>query len=209
MGHFLTFISAALTAAALFTGHANAVNNGTTPMQLRLAYAGPTGMVVSWNTYSKLEQPTVRYGLSPWALTNTASSDVSITYNTSTTYNNHVKITGLEPNTLYYYQPQNSNSSTPYTFRTSRPAGDGTPYSIAVAVDMGLMGPDGLTTHVGKGASHPLGPNDNNTIQSLQEQGKDTEFLWHRKSRHDIAYGRKPLTDMLVQLVISRTRTTG
>ncbi|KAL2012586.1 hypothetical protein VTN00DRAFT_111 [Thermoascus crustaceus] len=185
MGHFLTFVSAALTTAALFTDHVNAANNGTTPMQLRLAYAGPTGMVVSWNTYSKLERPTVRYGLAPWALTNTASSDVSITYNTSTTYNNHVKITNLAPNTLYYYQPQHSNSSTLYSFKTSRPAGDGTPYSIAVAVDMGLMGPDGLTTHVGKGASHPLGPHDNNTIQSLQEQGKDTEFLWHPG---DIAY---------------------
>lgn len=183
MGHFSTFVSAGLTAAALFTNPANAADNGTTPMQLRLAYAGPTGMVVSWNTYSKLERPTVRYGRTPWALTHSASSNISITYPTSTTYNNHVKITGLEPNTLYYYLPEHSNSSTPYTFRTSRPAGDGTPYSIAVVVDLGLVGPDGLTTHVGKGAANPLGPHDNNTIQSLQEQGKDTEFLWHRKSR--------------------------
>lgn len=77
-------------------------------MQLRLAYAGPTGMVVSWNTYSKLERPTVRYGRTPWALTHSASSNISITYPTSTTYNNHVKITGLEPNTLYYYLDRKS-----------------------------------------------------------------------------------------------------
>jgi len=36
--------------------------NGTTPMQIRLAYAGPTGMMVSWNTYEKLANPTVYYG---------------------------------------------------------------------------------------------------------------------------------------------------
>ncbi len=39
-----------------------AAPNGTTPMQIRLAYAGPTGMMVSWNTYEKLTNPTVYYG---------------------------------------------------------------------------------------------------------------------------------------------------
>lgn len=153
-----------------------------TPMQVRLAYASDTGMVVSWNTYEKLDHPTVRYGRIPEALHERASSDVSVTYPTSTTYNNHVKITDLEPNTLYYYQPVPSNEKSLYSFKTSRPAGDLSSYSIAVAVDLGLMGPDGLTTHVGNGAANPLGPHDKNTIQSIEAVLEDIEFLWHRKS---------------------------
>ncbi|KKA25173.1 hypothetical protein T310_0764 [Rasamsonia emersonii CBS 393.64] len=180
-----SLITASLTAAAVLLNPALAASNDTTPMQIRLAYAGSTGMVVSWNTYSKLDRPTVRYGLTPWALTKTASSNVSVTYPTSTTYNNHVTITGLEPDTVYYYQPQNSNSSVPYSFKTSRVPGDHTPYTIAVAVDLGLMGPDGLTTHVGNGASNPLGPNDTNTIQSIEQNLDDIDFLWHPG---DIAY---------------------
>jgi hypothetical protein len=133
-------------------------------MQIRLAYAGDTGMTVSWNTFSQLSHPSVRYGRHPKLLTEVAFSDVSITYKTSTTYNNHVKITGLEPNTLYYYQPVNSNATAPYSFKTSRLAGDEEPFTVAVAADMGLMGPDGLTTHVGNGAGHPLKPGDTNTI---------------------------------------------
>ncbi|KAJ6003977.1 hypothetical protein N7522_005622 [Penicillium canescens] len=186
MDRVVTLVSAALTASTLFADLVSASGqNGTIPMQLRLAYAGSTGMVVSWNTYSQLSLPTVRYGRDPEHLNRVASSNVSVTYPTSTTYNNHVSIADLKPNTLYYYQPYDSNSSVPYTFKTSRHAGDKTPYSIAVAIDMGLMGPRGLTTTVGAGAGHPLGPNDNNTMQSLQAQGADTDFLWHPG---DIAY---------------------
>jgi hypothetical protein len=165
------------------TGQAEAQANGssaTIPMQVRLAYAGSTGMMVSWNTYSKLPNPTVSYGLTP-SLNLSASSNVSVTYNTSTTYNNHVKITGLKPGTLYYYQPQYSNVSTPYTFQTSMAAGDATPFSIAVVVDLGVMGTGGLSTTVGAGAHSPLTPGENNTIQSLAAVS-DYSFLWHRKS---------------------------
>lgn len=115
-------------------------SNDTTPMQLRVAYAGPTGMQVSWNTFAQLSQPTVYYGLSSSSLSQHASSNISITYPTSTTYNNRVKITGLQPDTMYYFLPQSSNSSTPLSFKTSRAAGDTTPYTIAVVVDMGTMG---------------------------------------------------------------------
>lgn len=175
-------VSAALTAALVYAIPAAADSNGTLPMQLRLAYAGETGMMVSWNTYSKLRTPAVRYGRHPSHLDMIASSDVSVTYQTSLTYNNHVSLQGLEPGTVYYYLPQHSNVTKPYSFKTSRARGDHTPYSVAVAVDLGVMGPDGLTTHVGKGAANPLGPHDNNTMQSLQAQGADTDFLWHRMS---------------------------
>jgi hypothetical protein len=110
--------------------------------------------------------------------------------------NNHVSIAGLEADTLYYYLPQHSNATTPYTFKTSRQAGDQTPYTVAVAIDMGLMGAMGLTTSVGQGAHNPLGANDNNTIQSLLAQGVNTDFLWHRKSSHSNVYGSKDLTSL-------------
>ncbi|KAK0347960.1 hypothetical protein LTR91_005841 [Friedmanniomyces endolithicus] len=159
--------------------------NGTTPMQIRLAYAGPTGMMVSWNTYEKLANPTVYYGSEQNGLTHSASSDVSVTYQTSTTYNNHVKISGLRPNTKYFYNLEDTNTTTPYSFSTPRVAGDHTPYVTAVVVDLGTMGRDGLTTFVGKGAANPLAPGETNTIQSLQNFQDQYEFLMHDG---DIAY---------------------
>ncbi|KAF8717619.1 hypothetical protein AX14_012095 [Amanita brunnescens Koide BX004] len=181
------FLAAGWAVVAFLPFPVSAATDGSSvvPMQLRLAYAGPTGMVVSWNTYSHLSRPTIRYGRSPRALEHTASSSVSVTYPTSTTFNNHVKITGLQPNTRYYYLPEHSNTSVPYTFTTSRVAGDHTPYRVAYVADLGLMGPDGLTTHVGTGAANPLGPNDKNTVQSLEQNVPQFDFLWHAG---DIAY---------------------
>lgn len=179
----VSFLAASWAVVALLLFSANA-NPSVVPMQVRLAYAGPTGMVVSWNTFSHLSHPTVRYGRSPKALDHTASSSVSVTYPTSTTFNNHVKITGLEPNTLYYYMPDHSKTKVPYKFRTSRRAGDNDPYTVAYVADMGLMGPDGLTTHVGTGAANPLGPHDKNTVQSLEENVPHFDFLWHGKFRY-------------------------
>jgi len=114
-------------------------SNDTTPMQVRLAYAGSTGMVVSWNTFARLHNPTVYYGTDAAQLSHNASSNVSVTYPTSTTFNNHVQISGLESDMLYYYQV-GSRSGNVSTFKTSRPVGDSTPYTIAVVVDMGTMG---------------------------------------------------------------------
>lgn len=161
-----------------------AASNATTPQQLRLAYAGDNGMFVSWNTYSRLSEPKVYYGVSANELDRVASSNVSVTYHTSTTYNNHVKITGLQPNTQYYYQPLDTNVSTPYTFKTPRVAGDHTPFVAAVVVDLGTMGRDGLSTTVGTGAASPLKPGEN-TITSLQDFQSQYEFLIHAG---DIAY---------------------
>lgn len=156
-----------------------AASDDLTPMQIRLAYASDDGMVISWNTYSQLLSPTVKYGITPKHLDRTATSNVSVTYQTSKTWNNHVKITGLRPDTRYFYQPENSNASTPYSFKTSRPAGGSTPFVVAVVVDLGTMGNDGLTTHVGKGAANPLEPGENNTIQSLENSLSEYDFLWH------------------------------
>lgn len=140
---------------------------------------------MSWNTFSQLTKPTVSYGISPDALTQTASSAVSVTYATSLTYNNHVNITGLSPFTTYYYLPQFSNATTPYTFTTARATGDQTPYTIGVVVDMGTFGALGLSNVVGTGAANPLKVNEQTTIAALTEMIDSYEFMVHAG---DIAY---------------------
>jgi len=180
-------LSALAAAATLISQTQALISNNSINSQTRLAYAGPYGMMVSWNTFSHIERPTVLYGLSPHAMTSVASSDVSVTYNTSLTYNNHVKLTGLLPDTKYYYMPttliKGNETAGPYTFKTSKPAGDYTPYSIAVVVDMGTMGPEGLYTSAGKGVSpnNILKPGEINTVQSLTSAVDEYEFLWHRR----------------------------
>lgn len=174
-----------LAAFAALAVTVSAATNSTINSQIRLAYAGDTGMFVSWNTFSQLSKPTIHYGVSPNALTESASSNVSVTYRTSLTYNNHVKITGLKPNTLYYYLPEhllNTNTTTPYSFKTGRHAGDGTSFSAAVVVDLGTMGPQGLTTTAGKGVSpnNTLMVGETNTIESLTQQVNTFDLLWHR-----------------------------
>ena len=162
--HVLLFVT--ITAAIPLA----ASSNDRTPSQVHLAYAGDTGMMVSWNTFCKLDKPTVHWGKHAANLDHTSSSSISVTYQTSTTYNNHVKIDGLEPDTQYFYCPQHGDCDNPHSFRTSRPAGDHTPFVAAVVVDMGTMGALGLTTHVGDGAANPLEPGETNTIQSLASE---------------------------------------
>jgi acid phosphatase type 7 len=142
---------------------------------------------MKWNTFEHVGNPTVVYGLTPFTMFNFASSKVSVTYNTSLTYNNHVKITGLKPDTKYYYLPTTlmlkDLKTGPFSFKTSKVAGDQTPYSIAVVVDMGTMGPEGLYTSAGTGVSpnNILKPGEVNTIQSLGSSVDQFDFLWHRK----------------------------
>ncbi len=164
--------------------------------QVRLAYVGNTGMRVSWNTFTEQRRPTVYYGTCPGILLHTASSTISVTYNTSLTYNNHVTILGLRPDTTYYYLPSHmlddNSTNPPYSFRTSRVPGDGTSYSVAVVVDMGTMGPKGLTTSAGQtvSPSNILLPGENNTIQSLEATRNDYDFLLHRKLQLLRRHGR-------------------
>ncbi|KAH0838885.1 Metallo-dependent phosphatase-like protein [Lanmaoa asiatica] len=180
------------------------------PLQQHLAFAGPTGMTVSWSTHTQLATPQVWYGESPTALTSVATG-TSTTYLTSRVYDNHVKLTGLKPNTKYWYRTsyQLRSFSVPVsvsalsspldrncagcayrptdTFTTAREPGDEAPFTVAVVVDLGLMGADGLSTKVGPygGAANPLGPNDLNTIQSLVENKDTYDFIAHIG---DIAY---------------------
>lgn len=165
--------------------------------QVRLAYFGSQAMMVSWNTEKHIANPRVHWGTSAHDLCYTASSKVSFTYPTSLTYNNHVLITGLEPGKTYHYLPEpllghrgcgrHHGPLEPFNFTTSRVAGDKTPFSAAVVVDLGTMGRLGLTTHAGKGvaSTNILKPGETNTIESLAAHLDSFDFLWHPG---DIAY---------------------
>ena len=71
----------------------------------------------------------------------------------------------------------------------SRPAGDHTPFRMGVVIDLGVMGEDGLSTVNGTGPDQtsiqPLGLNETNTIQSLNQFAEAYEFLMHPG---DLAY---------------------
>lgn len=146
----------------------------STPMQVRLAYAGATGMMVSWNTFSQLTTPVVKYGLSASSLIQEISVGESVTYPTSLTYNNHVRLTGLTPDTIYYYQLP--NDGTVHHFKTARVPGDGTSFVAAAVVDLGLIGPDGLSNT----SANALAPGETSTVDSLISQVSEFDLLLHR-----------------------------
>lgn len=138
-------------------------------------------MMVSWNTFTQLANPTVNYGTNPGMLNMVANSTTSLTYNTSRTYNNHVLLSGLKPNTLYYYVVSYTNCANcaylpTYKFTTARAVADYSPLTMAFVADMGVMGDQGLSTYpapLGGSLNVPgqpltvIGSNASNTIQSL------------------------------------------
>ncbi|KAK4508745.1 hypothetical protein PRZ48_002484 [Zasmidium cellare] len=157
------------------------VDRPTQPVQMRIAYNGPYGVTVSWNTFQQIQRPTVRFAEEPYFLYRTASSEDSTTYPTSLTYSNHVRLNGLLPDTQYYeqYLIDGSNSSQPLSFRTAKEAGNHEPFTVGVVVDMGTFGPLGLSTATGVGAANPLRPGEHTTIQTLSQQLSELDFVVH------------------------------
>ena len=156
-------------------------------VQHRLAFAGENGMAISWNTFKFVDKPLVRYGVAPDKLVYSAVG-VSSTYPTSSTWNNHVKLSGLSPNTIYYYQVSSDSRGSVnevYNFTSAPKVGSRSDFSFAVAIDMGTMGPLGLSETTGQGAGGVLLPGEQNTIDSLTQSLDQFEFLWHPG---DIAY---------------------
>jgi hypothetical protein len=195
------------SAAALLASATNvlgvAIKRGTcdanlAPIQIRLAYAGEGGMAISWNTLQQINNPTVHYGLSG-NLDHSASSTISTTYQTSSTWNNHVTISGLLPDKRYDYKIECDKRA--YSFITPRAIGKGTSYKFAMVGDMGTFGPDGLSTTVGTGAANPLLPGEQTTIDSLHALKSDYDFIWHGQIPLFCIIFKNSLADSL-QLVI-------
>ncbi|KAF9890275.1 hypothetical protein FE257_006189 [Aspergillus nanangensis] len=116
----------------------------TTPVQQRLAIYGPNAMSIGWNTYSKLNQSCVEYGLSEGCLDSRVCSRSASTYASSRTYSNVVVLSGLTPATTYYYKIVSTNSSVDH-FLSPRAPGDKTPFSMSAVIDLGVYGKDGYT----------------------------------------------------------------
>lgn len=131
------------------------------PTQLRLAFAGPGGIAVSWTTASALTNaPQVNYGASASELVSTATGN-SHTYGTS--YFHDVVIRNLEASTEYYYQVVADPSSTTseiLSFTTARAAGDAAHQHILLIGDMGIT-------------------NSADTFNSINEFINETDWIYH------------------------------
>jgi len=151
---------------------------------------------VAWNTFKQLTNPTVHYGLSPHSLAHKASSDSSVTYPTSRTWANTVKLNNLHPYTTYYYKIESTNS-TIESFKTARLAGDHASFAAALVVDMGVFGPDGLSernvSYTGQSITSPLKPKEQTTIQRLVKSASSYEFVLHPG---DLAYADSWLKEL-------------
>jgi acid phosphatase type 7 len=104
----------------------------------------PSAISVGWNTYEQLSQSCVQYGTSSDDLSLEACSSSSETYPTSRTYSNAVTLTDLTPATTYYYKIVSTNSSIEH-FVSPRVAGDKTPFTMSIVIDLGVYGADGYT----------------------------------------------------------------
>lgn len=88
-----------------------------------------------------------------------------------------------------------STNSTIDSFKTARLAGDPTPFTAALVIDMGVFGPDGLSTrntsYSGKKITYPLQPTEHTTIQRLVADASSYEFVLHPG---DLAYAGELIT---------------
>ncbi|KAJ8564178.1 hypothetical protein ON010_g7165 [Phytophthora cinnamomi] len=118
------------------------------PQQLHLAFAGKeagTGMAISWTTFHLDNEPTVWLGRAEAKLKVVANAKIETkSYykdDDYELYSYHAVVTGLKANTEYFYKVGNAKTmhfqSRVSSFKTSRAAGDESPFTIAVYGDMG------------------------------------------------------------------------
>lgn len=148
-----------------FTESANA-------SQFRLAFNGPGGMTVSWNSRDHESNPVVYYGLDPHNLNYTSQPGVSSKYQTAVTYDNHVELTGLKPFTKYYYRVSGQSSDIDpeqeeFYFVTAKEVGDDTPFTVAAFGDLGIVTGNALQ----KGIPATFG--------ALYNTRDQYDFMWH------------------------------
>jgi len=135
----------------------------STPLGIRLGLGSETSMNVGWSTFEKPGNACVSYGTNE-SVNKTICANGSTTYETSRLWFSHVELTDLAPGTKYYYKVHSSNSSVPiYSFVSGLKVGDKSPFSFAIAADMGLHGPDGYEIQMPQqygNETHLMDPND-------------------------------------------------
>jgi hypothetical protein len=119
-----------------------------TPQQFHLAFAGKeagTGMAISWATFALDESPAVWIGDSETTVAQVKDATVETkSYykdDDYELYSYHAVVTGLEPNTEYFYKVGSATEakfqSAVSSFKTARASGDTSPFVVAVYGDMG------------------------------------------------------------------------
>ncbi|KAJ0407158.1 hypothetical protein P43SY_001116 [Pythium insidiosum] len=119
------------------------------PQQLHLAYAGAvtgTAMTVSWATFADVADSTVWIGTTKDNLVR--RSDVQVNSRSYYSddiyalYQHHATVTGLQPNTQYFYKVGSALDATFVSevgsFTTARAAYDETPFEVGLYGDHGL-----------------------------------------------------------------------
>lgn len=150
----------------------------TTPVQQRIAIDGPNSISVGWNTYKQLDKPCVSYGLSSTQLLRDACSSSSITYPSSRTWSNAVVLTGLKPDTTYYYKINSTNSTVEH-FLSPRRVGTTTPFNMSVVIDLGVYGENGYTTEKRDTIPHVQPELNHSTIGALARTVDQYDFVLH------------------------------
>ncbi|KAJ3018416.1 hypothetical protein HKX48_002917 [Thoreauomyces humboldtii] len=119
------------------------------PHSIRLAFAGSDGMSIGFSSIAKFaDVPKIKYG--PKGETpSIVVTGASRTYNGTSSWFHYVQPKGLKAFTEYSYvivgdKTYGGVDSPVYSFRTSRAAGDHTPFTINMLGDMGLE--NGLPT---------------------------------------------------------------
>ncbi|KAG7375912.1 hypothetical protein PHYPSEUDO_014892 [Phytophthora pseudosyringae] len=118
------------------------------PQQFHLAFAGEeagTGMAISWASFALEKSPAVWIGTSEAKLAQAkdAKIDTKSYYKDDKyeLYNYHAVVSGLEPNTEYFYKVGSATNkkaqSAVSSFKTARASGDESPFVVAVYGDMG------------------------------------------------------------------------
>ncbi|GAB9476134.1 hypothetical protein Gpo141_00013205 [Globisporangium polare] len=142
------------------------------PQQVHLAYAGAaagTAMSISWTTYDNTADNVVFIGTSADALAKTNVAATSATYYSEgdyTLYQHHATVTGLTPNTKYFYKVGSSSTdatlqSAVSSFTTARAAGDATAFNVLVYGDGGD------------------GTNSVDTIKYVNSLAGQVDFVYH------------------------------
>ncbi|KAH7489032.1 hypothetical protein PRIC2_010079 [Phytophthora ramorum] len=119
-----------------------------TPQQFHLAYAGKeagTGMAISWTTFALEKAPAVWIGTSEANVAHVKDAKIETkSYYKDKDYelyNYHAVVSGLEPNTEYFYKVGSPTDkkfqSAVGSFKTALSSGDESPFTVAVYGDMG------------------------------------------------------------------------
>ncbi|KAG1703611.1 hypothetical protein DVH05_007555 [Phytophthora capsici] len=118
------------------------------PQQFHLAFAGEeagTGMAISWTTFALEDSPAVWIGTSEAKMARVKHVKIrkKAYYKDDqySLYNYHAVVSGLEPNTEYFYKVGSATEkkfqSSVSSFKTARKSGDESPFVVAVYGDMG------------------------------------------------------------------------